>query len=152
MTIVRPLHPFEGKRLEVFGWQQRRGELVLSLVLPDGSKSLVSAAWTDLDGGDSAGASVGFSTLAAPADLLCVAVIVEGLIRRIVPAAGNDAAHPVVFVKGDACAAVESRERDAGAAVGGVGGFDPRRASRNGRRVGAADLEDRRTAKRGGDR
>src|ERR1039458_3880336 len=48
VTIVRPRHAFEGQSLEVLGWLRRDGELQLTLVLPDGTRSLIPAAWTDL--------------------------------------------------------------------------------------------------------
>jgi len=35
--------------LELFSWLHRNGSLYLTLVLPDGSRSLIPAAWTDLD-------------------------------------------------------------------------------------------------------
>src|ERR1700747_677558 len=48
VTIVRPRHPFEGKSLAVVGAMHRKGRLTLTLILPDGTKSLIPAAWTDL--------------------------------------------------------------------------------------------------------
>src|SRR5246127_5782835 len=48
VTIVRSRHPFEGSSLNLLGWCHRRGELHLTLVLPDGIRALVPAAWTDL--------------------------------------------------------------------------------------------------------
>src|SRR5215213_2230642 len=43
VTITRSHHPLVGHALEVLGWQRRQGRLRLTLVLPDGSKSLVPA-------------------------------------------------------------------------------------------------------------
>jgi hypothetical protein len=48
---VRRGHPFEGQTLAVFGWMHKQGRLELCLVLPDGSKSLIPAGWTDIDSG-----------------------------------------------------------------------------------------------------
>src|SRR6516165_8891687 len=48
VTIVRSRHPFEGSALDVLGWCNRRNELHLTLVLPDGTRALIPAAWTDL--------------------------------------------------------------------------------------------------------
>ena len=48
VTIVRPRHPFEGKSLAVVGAMHRKGRLTLTLILPDGTKSLIPADWTDL--------------------------------------------------------------------------------------------------------
>ena len=47
VTIIRPRHAFEGRLLEVLNTIHRKGELYLILVLPDGSKSMVRADWTD---------------------------------------------------------------------------------------------------------
>ena len=49
MCLRREHHPLFGKLLPVYGWMRRHGRLDLILVLPDGSKSLVPADWTDLD-------------------------------------------------------------------------------------------------------
>jgi hypothetical protein len=49
VRIRREHHPLLGKQLPVYGWMRRHGRLDLILVLPDGSKSLVPASWTDLD-------------------------------------------------------------------------------------------------------
>jgi hypothetical protein len=48
VRIVRPKHPLEGQTLGVLGWSHRQGRLHLLLVLPDGSRSFIPAAWTDL--------------------------------------------------------------------------------------------------------
>ena len=49
VTILRDHHPLQGQSLELFSWLHRNGTLLLTLVLPDGSRSLIPAAWTDLD-------------------------------------------------------------------------------------------------------
>ena len=49
VRLTRPRHPFEGRQLPVLGRMRRHGEVELLVVLPDGSKRLVPAAWTDLD-------------------------------------------------------------------------------------------------------
>ena len=49
MRITRPRHPLQGKSLQVLGGMRRHGVVELLLVLPDGSKSLVPAAWTDAE-------------------------------------------------------------------------------------------------------
>jgi hypothetical protein len=41
----------QGKKLAILGWHHRHGKLQLTLVLPDGTKSFIPAAWTDLDTG-----------------------------------------------------------------------------------------------------
>jgi hypothetical protein len=42
----------QGQLLEVIGWTHRHGSLHLILVLPDGSRSLIPAIWTDLNEGN----------------------------------------------------------------------------------------------------
>ena len=41
-------HPFEGRVLQALGATHRRGVALLLVVLPDGSRSLIPAGWTDL--------------------------------------------------------------------------------------------------------
>ena len=80
---MRPHHPFEGQQLEVFGWQQRGGEVVLLLVLPDGTRSLIPASWTDLHGS----LEPPRATLACITQLLHARIVVDALLRR--PGASN---------------------------------------------------------------
>ena len=47
MTITRRHHPFEGQALEVLRQARMPGGLQFVLILPDGSKSLIPADWTD---------------------------------------------------------------------------------------------------------
>ena len=47
-TVVRERHPLRGRALRVLGRMRRHGRLELLLELPDGSKCLIPAAWTDL--------------------------------------------------------------------------------------------------------
>ena len=47
MTITRPHHPFEGQSLEVLRQARMPNGLQFVLILPDGSKSLIPADWTD---------------------------------------------------------------------------------------------------------
>jgi len=47
VRITRPRHPFEGQLLAVLGSMRRHGARELLVVLPDGSKRLVPASWTD---------------------------------------------------------------------------------------------------------
>ena len=48
MKILRERHPFEGRVLQALGAVHRRGVALLLVVLPDGSRSLIPAGWTDL--------------------------------------------------------------------------------------------------------
>ena len=51
MTITRERHPFEGRALAVIGSTRRRGVLFVLACLPDGSRALIPAQWTDWDEG-----------------------------------------------------------------------------------------------------
>jgi hypothetical protein len=57
VTVVRPEHPLCGQRLHVWGQLCRRGQLELVVVLGDGSKARLPAAWTDLDADSMDGAA-----------------------------------------------------------------------------------------------
>ncbi len=83
VRLTRPRHPFEGQPLPVLGRMRRHGEVELLVVLPDGSKRLIPAAWTDLErppGGTGAGG--GPATLGAVPDLLGLSVLVSDLSAR----------------------------------------------------------------------
>jgi hypothetical protein len=47
VTITRERHAFEGQSLVVISSIRRRGVLFALVVLPDGSRSLIPANWTD---------------------------------------------------------------------------------------------------------
>jgi len=47
VTITRPHHPFHGQSLEVLRQVRLPAGLQFVLFLPDGSKSLIPADWTD---------------------------------------------------------------------------------------------------------
>ena len=47
MTITRERHAFEGQSLAAISSIRRRGVLLVLVVLPDGSRSLIPAEWTD---------------------------------------------------------------------------------------------------------
>jgi hypothetical protein len=84
--IVRPRHAFEGKALELLGWMRRRGELLLTLVLPDGTRSLIPAAWTDLQGDKkpvSPKKRPQTALLASCTQLLQARTVVDALLRRL---------------------------------------------------------------------
>ncbi|MEJ7715341.1 MAG: hypothetical protein WKF40_06415 [Thermoleophilaceae bacterium] len=66
---------------------RRGGALGLILVLPDGSRSLIPAAWTDLEA--PAGATVA-GTLGSLGDLLAARRVLDGLLGRGVLAGRDD--------------------------------------------------------------
>src|SRR5712692_9664455 len=89
VKITRRRHPFEGQALDVLGWMHRHGALELLLVLPDGTKSLIPATWTDLDPAP-APEQAAADRLGSLGDLLHVRAVVDALIRDL-PLAGHEA-------------------------------------------------------------
>lgn len=49
VNIIQNRHPLQGKSLDVLSLLHRNGILHLTLILPDGSRSLIPAAWTNLN-------------------------------------------------------------------------------------------------------
>ncbi len=90
VTVVRPRHPFEGKSLSVFTAMQRKGRLLLVLILPDGSKSWVPADWTDLASPTRSFSAPTVNTLGSLEDLLHARAIADALLGRLAPASGED--------------------------------------------------------------
>ncbi len=86
VTIVRARHPFEGKSLAVLRAIHRHGRLYLLLILPDGSKSLIPADWTDIAptvqplGAIAAKQTATFDSLEA---LLHASSVVDALLGRL---------------------------------------------------------------------
>jgi Family of unknown function (DUF5372) len=80
--VVRPNHPLQGHALPVLGWMQRQGSLDLVLILPDGSRSLIPAAWTDLQSAIPPEAPT-TATLGTLSDLLRAGRVVAGLAFRL---------------------------------------------------------------------
>ena len=85
VTITRAHHAFEGESLTVVGQAHRHNCLHLLLVLPDGSRSLIPASWTDFPGSDQP-ISADHSrhvALASLSDLLHARSIIDALLRRL---------------------------------------------------------------------
>ena len=83
VRVARPGHPLHGLDLPVWGRLRLRGVAMVVLVLPDGSKERIPAAWVGEGGGEDPAAPV----VAAAADLLRLLRVISG-----VPAtAGNHA-------------------------------------------------------------
>jgi len=49
VTITRPQHPLEGKKLAVFGQRRYQDKLHLILSMPQGGRALIPKEWTDLE-------------------------------------------------------------------------------------------------------
>ena len=88
MRIVRPHHPFEGQDLVVVSVMHRHNNLELCLVLPDGSKSLIPAAWTDLERIPERQGESG--TLGSLSDLLHARAVVDRLVHHLDDTARQD--------------------------------------------------------------
>jgi hypothetical protein len=85
VQVVRPGHPLHGLDLPVWGRLRLRGAAMVVVVLPDGSKKRIPAAWAHEGGSDAVGGPA--APVAAAADLLRLLRVVSG-----VPAtAGNHA-------------------------------------------------------------
>ena len=87
VKITRPHHPFEGKSLAVFGSRRQQGRLHLILVLPDGSRSLIPAEWTDVHG--CATPPTCNTGVASVEDLLRSRRVVDALQRRLATNVGE---------------------------------------------------------------
>jgi hypothetical protein len=77
----------EGRSVALMGWMHRGGRLELILVWPDGSRVMVPAAWTDLEGRVEP-ASTG--TLGSLADLFAARRVLEPLLARAVLSERDD--------------------------------------------------------------
>jgi hypothetical protein len=133
VTLIRPRHPLEGRSLEVLGRMRRHGAVELLVVLPDGSKRLIPASWTDLDRatGDRGGTPEP-GTLGSLADLLHACAVAADLDAR---AAGRweQAARQSPSKEADRAAhPAQSDARPATPATRGPGRAAPRRAGGGG--------------------
>jgi hypothetical protein len=128
VRIVRARHPLEGRSLELIGWMRRRRRLELIVVLGDGSRLLVPAAWTDLVG--AVGSPVA-GTLGSVSDLLAMRGVLDGVLRaalagepadgRGVVLAGRD--DPVDEERSGAVASISGGVTGAGGGAVGAGGL-----------------------------
>jgi hypothetical protein len=85
VRVVRPGHPLHGLDLPVWSRLRLRGAAMVVVVLPDGSKKRIPAAWAHEGGSDAASGTA--APVAAAADLLRLLRVMSG-----VPAtAGNHA-------------------------------------------------------------
>ena len=121
VTVTRPRHPLAGRRLQVIGAMRRLGRDELLVVLPDGSKTLIPAAWTDRDttANEDQALDQGTAILAGPAELLEARELVAGLCARA-DAGRGQAARKSPCEEDDraACAAEFDARTDPGATTG----------------------------------
>src|SRR5262249_12267125 len=144
VRIVRCGHPLEGQALELLGWNDRGGRLQLLVVLPDGSRTLMPARWTDLNpptvhpGPGAAAAQT--PVLASVSQLLCARTIVDALLRRC------EAAHNAAARSGEEESEGEAVEFLRSATLQGQAGHlertRGRTKSRGGGKVGAPNHSD----------
>jgi hypothetical protein len=78
VVVTRAHHPLEGQPLPVLGRRRRCGRLELLVVLPDGSKTLMPADWTDLEPTRAASAPA----VGSLSDLLATVTLVSALSGR----------------------------------------------------------------------
>jgi hypothetical protein len=102
ISILRQRHPFEGQSLDVLAWVHRRGILHANAILPDGTRAMIPAAWTDYvslpttTAERTAPSAPVTATLAAVADLLHAHTVVAPLLARIQSASTARAKQPEV--------------------------------------------------------
>src|SRR5213594_1427592 len=86
LTITRERHAFEGQSLAVISSIRRRGVLLVLVVLPDGSRSLIPANWTDWNAEQArrtpANDAGGAHDLGRLGDLLHLRKIIDALYNR----------------------------------------------------------------------
>jgi len=78
VRVVRPGHPLHGLDLPVWGWLRLRGVAMVVLVLPDGSRKRVPAAWAHEGGSEDTGAPAA-AVVAAAGDLLRLLRVISGI-------------------------------------------------------------------------
>src|SRR5215211_3046048 len=151
VVVTRRRHPLEGLSLRELGRMRRHGRLELLLVLPDGSKSLIPAAWTDLGrAADSTDTDTVLATLGSLADLLAACVVVADLVERRQRAQGQAAGKSPCKEDAHAACPAQFDTRSASEATGAAGGPPAGGGGRG--RDHAAGRRDRQDRRPGGDR
>ena len=78
VRVGRPGHPLHGLDLPVWGRLRLRGVAMVVLVLPDGSRKRIPAAWAHESGSEDTGAPAA-AVVAAPGDLLRLLRVISGI-------------------------------------------------------------------------
>ena len=120
VKILRERHPFEGRVLQALGAVHRRGVALLLVVLPDGSRSLIPAGWTDLAAmpvAEPAAATENgrLHSLARLVDFLHARTILDALLSRVPSPRPNPATTE------ESCRATDSGASRAARAAGNAG-------------------------------
>ena len=123
VRVTRARHPFEGTVLDVLGVMRKQGRDELLVVLPDGSKTLMPAAWTDHGCGAEGGADAADHVevrLASAQELLCASVLVRSLRARAISASEQAARmSPTKENERAACTAESDARASSSASPGG---------------------------------
>ncbi|MGH3434801.1 MAG: DUF5372 family protein [Thermocrispum sp.] len=149
--VIRSRHPMEGQTLQVLGQMRRHGRLELLLVLADGSKSLIPAAWTDQ--AEPTETMAAPATVATLADLEHAVVLVAALLARDSDPRVQAACHPPSQEDDDAACTAEFAPRSGSGATDRSSRPASRVAGRRGdHRARGADRQDSDVDERGGRR
>ena len=90
VTVIRKRHAFEGQTLAVISSIKRHGVLLVLVILPNGSRSLIPAAWTDWRNADASLSDDDIddtSSLGKLSDLLQLGKVIDALLSRHVESA-----------------------------------------------------------------
>jgi Family of unknown function (DUF5372) len=151
VVITRPGHPLAGRELRVLGGMRRHGVRELLVMLPDGSKRLIPAAWTDAAPASSQDGVGAAATLGAVSDLLAACVLVRGLSARRPGQEGQAARQsPVKEDNRAACPAQSAAGTVSGATPDGVPSAPPTPGHRRGHAAGRPDREGGSSGRRAG--
>ena len=91
VIVTRKRHAFDGQSLAVISSIRRTGVLYVLAVLPDGSRSLIPASWTDWSGRRTPAedADKASHKLGSLADLLQARTVVDALLLRLAESAAQ---------------------------------------------------------------
>jgi hypothetical protein len=79
LRVVRPGHPLHGLDLPVWGRLRLRGVAMVVLVLPDGSRKRIPAAWAGEGGSSEDTGAPAAAVVAAAGDLLRLLRVISGI-------------------------------------------------------------------------
>ena len=150
MTVTRDRHPFQSRVLRVLGRMHRHGAAEFLVVLPDGSKTLLPAVFTDAVEAPTPRSAV---TVGSVEDLVQLTSVVESLLPAMTGTGSVEDATGVP-AKEDPCAPDQSagiRPRPGITAAGGDGGATGRSArARQGGGGAEVGVPDRPASRLGG--
>lgn len=138
----------EGKALRVLGHLHRGGQYQLTLELPDGTRTLIPACWTDLEevsppASDAESPAKTSPQLGSVHDLLQARKVVDALLRKLEDRQPPANDHSQEERHDGTPNGVLARDGDDPLQARAVGESEQRGTSRADRTVGAVDREDR---------